>query len=107
MHREWPETVARGVDGDKPRGLFDLSVLSPTQLAVASRDQFLAGRVEAPIVLEVGLDYGYHHLAQDRNKVLNSQVRAPYLLHLSRVGVRDVPRVEALLTSLPRPVRAA
>jgi hypothetical protein len=56
IHKEWPETRP-GRDADR-RGLFDLAVLAPSQLAQASIDQFRQGRIHAPIVVEVGLDYG-------------------------------------------------
>jgi len=41
IHKEWPETLP-GRDADR-RGLFDLAVLAPSQLARASIDQFPAG----------------------------------------------------------------
>ncbi len=104
VHKEWPETHPRQKEGAfGPRGLFDLAVLAPVQVQRASLEQFRSGRVAAPIVIEVGLDYGLRHLQQDQAKVLNSRVRAPYLLHLSRVAVIDAPAVEALVES-PEPV---
>ena len=48
IHKEWPETLP-GRDVDR-RGLFDLAVLAPSQLAQASIDQFRQGRIHAPIV---------------------------------------------------------
>ncbi len=87
VHKEWPETYPRpNEDGNPgPRGLFDLAVLSPEQVQQADLQQFVFGRIEAPIVIEVGLDYGCDHLSDDAGKLLNSRVRAPYLLHLSRL----------------------
>ena len=43
IHKEWPETLP-GRDADR-RGLFDLAVLAPSQLAQASIDQFRQGRI--------------------------------------------------------------
>jgi len=108
VHKEWPETIP-GVEGDDqgPRGLFDLAVLSPRQLASATLDQFRAGRVEAPIVIEVGLGYGLSHLQRDRDKLLHSRVHMPYVLHLSRLAMRDQDETESLLCHLSEPVRAA
>ena len=70
IHKEWPETLP-GRDADR-RGLFDLAVLAPSQLAQASIDQFRQGRIHAPIVVEVGLDYGRAH----SSKTLRSSATA-------------------------------
>jgi len=83
IHKEWPETLP-GRDADR-RGLFDLAVLAPSQLAQASIDQFRQGRIHAPIVVEVGLDYGRAHLEQDLEKLRNSEVPYAYVVHLSRL----------------------
>lgn len=45
IQKEWPETPP-GEDSDR-RGLFDLAVLAPSQLARASIDQYRQGRSEA------------------------------------------------------------
>jgi hypothetical protein len=37
------------------------------------------------VVIEAGLDYGRDHLRDGLDKLANSGVRAPYVLHLSRV----------------------
>jgi hypothetical protein len=96
VHKEWPETLPRPArDGSSaPRGLFDLAVLAPQQVAAADLDQFTDGRIEAPLVIEVGLDYGLRHLEGDIGKLTNSQVPLPYLLHLSRVSLREAARDE-------------
>ena len=64
----------------------------PAQFEKITLDQFLQGRVEPPIVIEVGLDYGLKHICGDVSKLLTSEVPHPYLIHLSRIG----PRVEAV-----------
>ncbi len=94
IHKEWPETVVR-VDRGKTverRGLFDIVVLAPAQFEEVTLEQFLQGRIEPPIVIEVGLDYGLKHLDGDIEKLLTSNVHHPYLIHLSRIG----PRVKAV-----------
>ncbi len=108
VHKEWPETIP-GVEGNDrgPRGLFDIAVLSPSQVGAASLDQFSAGRIDAPIVIEVGLDYGLTHLRQDHDKLLHSRVRMPYLLHLSRIAMRDQDETESLLCEPSAPIRTA
>jgi hypothetical protein len=60
-------------------------VLAPSQLHRTSLEQFRAGRIDAPIVIELGLNYGSRHLAADRQKLANSAVQHPYLVHLSRM----------------------
>jgi len=87
VHKEWPETIPRETKGNR-RGNFDLVVLSPALLATcAGIDLFLEGRLPAPIVIEMGLDYDGTHLAQDADKLINSKPKYGYLVHL----VRDVP----------------
>jgi len=96
VHKEWPETRPRPTqDGSSaPRGLFDLALLSPQQVASATLAHFTDGRIEAPLVIEVGLDYGARHLQGDIWKLTNSDVPLPYLLHLSRVSLKDDARDE-------------
>jgi hypothetical protein len=89
VHKEWPETVAR--EGNR-RGNFDLAILSPKLLhGCPSIEAFRGGRLHAPIVIEMGLDYDAEHLAGDAKKLINSKPKHAYLLHL----VRDIPREEA------------
>jgi hypothetical protein len=49
---------------------------------------FREGHLQAPIVIEVGLDYNAEHLARDAKKLINSKPKHGYLVHL----VREVPR---------------
>ena len=108
VHKEWPETVARTLGADpRPRGNFDLAVLSPDQLRQASLDQFRAGRIDPPIAIEVGLDYGLSHLTQDADKLRHSQVPVPYVLHLSRIPMTDQDETERLVCAASRPLRTA
>ena len=103
IHKEWPETLP-GRDADR-RGLFDLAVLAPSQLAQASIDQFRQGRIHAPIVVEVGLDYGRAHLEQDLEKLRNSEVPYAYVVHFSRLPAGG--KVEDLLTAAYPNIRTA
>jgi hypothetical protein len=94
IHKEWPEAEVR-VDRGKTverRGLFDIVVLAPSQFEKVTLGQFLQGRIEPPIVIEVGLDYGLKHIDGDIDKLVTSKVPHPYLIHLSRID----PRVEAV-----------
>lgn len=87
IHKEWPETRPRkkpDLSADQRRGSFDLVILAPSQLEQASLEQFANGRIVPPIVIEMGLDYGYEHLKDDDLKLANSEVRHPYLVHLYR-----------------------
>ncbi len=86
VHKEWPESIARG--GNR-RGNFDLAVLSPQQLkGCTTIGTFRGGHLHAPIVIEMGLDYDAEHLARDVKKLINSKPKYGYLVHL----VREQPR---------------
>lgn len=82
VHKEWPETV-RDADATK-RGSFDIAIITPEQLRSASVDQFRRGRIAPGIVIEMGLDYAFTHLENDYKKLLNSDTRYGYLVHLTR-----------------------
>jgi hypothetical protein len=103
IHKEWPETLP-GRDADR-RGLFDIAVLAPSQLAQATIDQFRQGRIHAPIAVEVGLDYGREHLKQDLEKLRNSKVPHAYVVHFSRLPAGD--DVDDLLTAAYPDIRTA
>jgi hypothetical protein len=60
-------------------------VLAPSQLQRTALEQFIVGRIDAPIVIELGLNYGEQHLTGDRQKLANSEIQHPYLVHLSRM----------------------
>lgn len=106
IHKEWPETVVRGGRGKtvERRGLFDIVVLAPVQFEEVTLEQFLQGRIEPPIVIEVGLDYGLKHLEGDIDKLVTSDVPHPYLIHLSRIGSRVEAvedRINGIASSAP------
>jgi hypothetical protein len=86
VHKEWPETRAREA---QKRGNFDIAIVAPAQLAAASLQDFREGRIAAPIVIEMGLDYDAAHLAADEEKLVNSAVPYPYLVHLMRRSCSD------------------
>lgn len=83
IHKEWPETKPRP-ENEGRRGSFDLAILSPTQLFDSSLKSFSTGLLDAAIVIEMGLNYGDSHLTQDAEKLVNSEVRHGYLVHLVR-----------------------
>jgi hypothetical protein len=103
IHKEWPETLPG--KGANQRGLFDLAVLAPSQLAQATIDQYRQGRIHAPIVVEVGLDYGRGHLEQDLVKLRNSKVPYAYVVHFSRLPASGA--VEDLITASHPNIRIA
>jgi hypothetical protein len=106
IHKEWPETLPREEKGNR-RGNFDLAVLSPGVLRhCPSLLHFRQGRLAAPFVIEMGLDYDYEHLAGDHAKLLNSAVSHGYLVHLARETPRDL-RVEQLVLERQGNIRAA
>lgn len=63
-------------------------------------EQFRAGRIDAPIVVELGLNYGGQHLAGDRQKLANSAVQHPYLVHLSRMPSSRRGATEAVIAEI-------
>jgi hypothetical protein len=85
VHKEWPETIPRPGKGNR-RGNFDLVVLAPPRSGAqpASVIDFYRGLIQPAIVIEVGLDYGLHHLKEDLKKLSNSHVEHGYLVHLAR-----------------------
>jgi hypothetical protein len=64
-------------------------------------EDFREGRLAAPFVIEVGLDYDIHHLARDARKLINSRPHRGYLIHLTRSMPRD-PDVEQIVLNLER-----
>lgn len=104
IHKEWPETRPRPDKGG--RGNFDFALLAPLQLADAALDQFAGGHIEAAIIIEVGLNYDYGHLAGDHEKLVESEATAGYLVDLRRVGRRD-DKSEKLICNLSGQVAGA
>jgi hypothetical protein len=111
IHKEWPETTPRKkkpeLVADKRRGSFDLVVLAPSQLQEATREQFIVGRIDAPIVIELGLGYGLDHLRCDMAKLTNSNVRHPYLVHLSRTPSAHRKETEDFINGIKVPYQIA
>lgn len=85
VHKEWPIFTKSG----DLRGYFDLAILSPKLLKECpSLEAFRKGHLQAPIVIEIGLDYNARHLSNDAKKLINSKPTQGYLIHL----VREFPR---------------
>jgi hypothetical protein len=111
IHKEWPETTPRKKEPelivDRRRGSFDVVVLAPSQLEEATLEQFTVGRVDAPIVIELGLGYGEEHLRHDLAKLTNSKVQHPHLVHLSRMpsGYRNA--TEGFIDGIKAPIQIA
>jgi hypothetical protein len=104
IHKEWPETKPR--PGKNGRGSFDLAILSPGQLAkVQTIEQFIHGRIAAPIVVELGLCYQDVHLNGDIGKLLASKIQHPYLVHFSRLRSHKRPTTEAIIGQPCLPIK--
>jgi len=87
VHKEWPDNIFTKSGGR--RGYFDLAILSPKLLKECpSLKAFRKGHLQAPIVIEIGLDYNARHLIGDAKKLIYSKPTQGYLIHL----VREVPR---------------
>lgn len=89
IHKEWPETIPRPEKNNR-RGNFDIAILSPARISGASTEGFCSGRIIAPIVIEMGLNYDEGHLAGDVEKLLNSKVEFGYVVHLLRDKKEDL-----------------
>lgn len=97
--RNGPRTRPRPQKNNR-RGNFDLAVLSPAQLKqVVDVEQFTQGRIEAPIVVELGLGYGGVHLAGDDEKLVNSQVQHAFLVHFSHVRSKLHQSTETVIST--------
>lgn len=84
------------------RGNVDLAVLSPGLLKTCTCLQgFREGLLPAPIVIEMGLDYGTKHLAEDARELLDTKPPCAYLVHLVRERPRDLT-IENTLIDLER-----
>ena len=95
IHKEWPETICRG---ENRRGNFDLVVLPPLLLqSCSSIRAFRDGRLDSPIVIEIGLDYSAAHLASDAAKLINSKPKHGYLVHFVRERPKDPAAEDVIL----------
>jgi hypothetical protein len=84
VHKEWPWPLT---DNAK-RGTFDFAVLTPEYLKknCPNIHKFRDGHFCPPIIIEIGLDYGYSHLVNDKDKISKylKQGGSGYLIHLER-----------------------
>lgn len=88
IHKEWPEYYA--LDGKSGRGETDIAILSPTNLDKYNISDYKNGRIEAPIAIELCLNYKYNHFKGDVKKLINSSVYKGYIIHLVReIDVTD------------------
>jgi hypothetical protein len=94
-------------DRRQAQGSFDVVVLAPSQLEKATLEQFTVGRIDAPIVIELGLGYWTDHLSGDREKLTNSRVQHPYLVHLSRIPSGYQEETEASIAGIEAPAQIA
>jgi hypothetical protein len=111
IHKEWPETRPRKKKPelivDRRRGSFDVVVLAPSQLEKATLEEFTVGRIDAPIVIELGLGYWNEHLCGDWEKLKNSGVHHPYLVHLSRMPSGYQEETELIVAGIEAPIQIA
>jgi hypothetical protein len=87
IHREWPEAKMR--PSKTRRGMFDLGIIAPDQLRRTAVADFKDGRLTAPIAIEMGVDCDVTHLADDIDKLLNSEIPYAYLVHFLRESYPD------------------
>ena len=87
VHREWPEAKIR--PSKAKRGTFDLAIISPSQLHATTVIGFSEGRLQAPIAIEMGVDEDVTHLADDIDKLLNSEIPHAYIVHFLRESYQD------------------
>jgi hypothetical protein len=87
IHREWPEAKMR--PSKTRRGMFDLAIIAPDQLERIAVGDFKEGRLVAPIAIEMGVDCKVTHLADDIDKLLNSEIPYAYLVHFLRESYSD------------------
>ena len=92
VHKEWPRR------GTSAGGHIDLCILSPDDLRSCSYRDFRLGHLRPAIGIEIGLDYDLGHLSEDETKLMASESRMCFLVHLVREGVTDnFEAVERLL----------
>jgi hypothetical protein len=94
VHREWPEAKMRPTS--TKRGNFDLAIIAPDQLQRTVIADFKDGRLAAPIAIEMGVDGSVTHLADDIEKLLNSEIPYAYLVHFLRESYLH-PQCESLV----------
>jgi len=106
VHKEWPEHSPR--PGKDKRGNIDLCILSPERLKSCPLQEFLDGRIEPAIAIEIGLDYDLTHLNKDSKKLLKSRTNHGYLIHLIRQdSTDDFDAVEKFILNSTSPLKTA
>jgi hypothetical protein len=84
VHKEWPWPLTNNAK----RGTFDFAVLTPEYLKkdCPNIHKFCDGHFCPPIIIEIGLNYGYSHLIKDKDKISKylKQGGSGYLIHLER-----------------------
>jgi hypothetical protein len=84
VHKEWPWPLTNNTK----RGTFDFAVLTPDYLDkdCPNIHKFCDGHFCPPIIIEIGLNYGYSHLVKDKDKITKylKQGGSGYLIHLER-----------------------
>lgn len=83
IHKEWPEAKPRPEKNNR-RGNFDIAILSPGQFDSCTPHDFSQGLLAPPIAVEMGLNYDMKHLLGDADKMINSEIKFGYLIHLVR-----------------------
>lgn len=92
VHKEWPRR------GTSEGGNIDLCIHSPDDLLNCSYRDFREGHLRPAIGIEMGLDCKRPHLVKDEEKLIASQSRTCFLVHLVRDDVTDnFPAVERFL----------
>ena len=81
LHKEWPETIPRPEKSNR-RGNFDIAILNPKSVSRCNIKEFNGGRIKPDFVVEIGLNYGLEHLESDEKKLINSDCKGGYLVHL-------------------------
>jgi hypothetical protein len=98
VHKEWPTTTKIALTGKAPtRQSYDIGILSPAALIDISTEDFARGTPPATIAIELGLDYGFHHLDGDLKKFERNDVQYAYIVHLSRVRTKQSVEIERLI----------
>lgn len=83
VHKEWPR---RGVSSG---GNIDLCIHSPDDLLQCTYSDFREGHLRPAIGIEIGLDYKFGHLRKDETKLIASECRKCFLVHLVREDITD------------------
>lgn len=83
VHKEWSRR------GTSAGGHIDLCVLAPDDLKCCSFRDFREGHLRPAIAIELGVDYSLKHLRDDERKVIASESRVCFLVHLVREHVTD------------------